>query len=40
MLVAMQNLLFFIDVEGDEWEESIDRDTTLIKECSPRRKKL
>lgn len=24
----------FIDVEGDEWEESIDRDTTLIKECS------
>ena len=24
----------FIDVEGDEWEETIDRNTTLIKECS------
>ena len=23
----------YIDVEGDEWEESIDRSTTLIKEC-------
>ena len=24
----------FIDVEGDEWEESIDRSTTLVSECS------
>ena len=24
----------FIDVEGDEWEESIDRSETLIKECT------
>ena len=24
----------FIDVEGDEWEESIDRSTTLVKECN------
>ena len=24
----------FIDVEGDEWEESIDRSTTLLKECN------
>ena len=24
----------FIDVEGDEWEESIDRSETLVKECS------
>lgn len=24
----------YIDVEGDEWEESIDRSSTLIKECS------
>ncbi|MGL4852923.1 MAG: electron transport complex subunit RsxC [Phocaeicola sp.] len=24
----------FIDVEGDEWEESIDRSTTFVKECS------
>ncbi len=24
----------FIDVEGDEWEESIDRSSTLIKECN------
>ncbi len=24
----------FIDVEGDEWEETIDRSNTLIKECS------
>ena len=24
----------FIDVEGDEWEESIDRSNVLIKECS------
>ena len=24
----------FIDVEGDEWEESIDRSTTLIRECN------
>ena len=24
----------YIDVEGDEWEESIDRSTTLIKECN------
>jgi len=23
----------FIDVEGDEWEETIDRSTTLVKEC-------
>ena len=23
----------FIDVEGDEWEESIDRTDTLVKEC-------
>ncbi len=23
----------FIDVDGDEWEESIDRSTTYIKEC-------
>jgi electron transport complex protein RnfC len=23
----------FIDVEGDEWEESIDRTPTLVKEC-------
>lgn len=23
----------FIDVEGDEWEESIDRSDTLVKEC-------
>lgn len=24
----------FIDVEGDDWEESIDRSTDLVKECS------
>lgn len=24
----------FIDVEGDEWEESIDRSTTFVKECA------
>ncbi|MDR0961743.1 MAG: electron transport complex subunit RsxC [Mediterranea sp.] len=24
----------FIDVKGDEWEESIDRDGTLLKECN------
>ena len=24
----------FIDVEGDEWEASIDRSTTLVKECN------
>ena len=24
----------FIDVEGDEWEESIDRTETLVKECN------
>lgn len=24
----------FIDVDGDEWEESIDRSKTLVKECS------
>lgn len=24
----------FIDVEGDEWEESIDRSKTLKKECT------
>ena len=24
----------FIDVEGDEWEESIDRSTKLVKECN------
>ena len=24
----------FIDVEGDEWEESIDRSSTLVKECT------
>ena len=24
----------FIDVEGDEWEESIDRTETLVKECT------
>lgn len=24
----------FIDVEGDEWEENIDRSETLIKECN------
>ncbi|MCE2616485.1 electron transport complex subunit RsxC [Phocaeicola oris] len=24
----------FIDVEGDEWEESIDRTATLVKECN------
>lgn len=24
----------FIDVEGDEWEESIDRTDTLVKECA------
>ena len=24
----------FIDVEGDEWEESIDRSETLVKECT------
>lgn len=24
----------FIDVEGDEWEESIDRSETIIKECN------
>ena len=24
----------FIDVEGDEWEESIDRSTELVKECN------
>lgn len=24
----------FIDVEGDEWEESIDRTDTVVKECS------
>lgn len=23
----------YIDVEGDEWEESIDRTDTLVKEC-------
>ena len=23
----------FIDVEGDEWEETIDRSKTLVKEC-------
>ena len=23
----------FIDVEGDEWEENIDRSETLVKEC-------
>ena len=23
----------FIDTEGDEWEESIDRSNTLVKEC-------
>ena len=27
----------FIDVEGDEWEESIDRSTELVKECKERR---
>ena len=25
----------FIDVEGDEWEETIDRSSTLVKECEP-----
>lgn len=25
----------FIDVEGDEWEETIDRSKTLVKECEP-----
>ena len=29
----MRNLLSFIDVEGDEWEETIDRSKTLVKEC-------
>ena len=24
----------FIDVEGDEWEESIDRSSELVKECN------
>ena len=24
----------FIDVEGDEWEETIDRSETLVKECT------
>ena len=24
----------FIDVDGDEWEESIDRSETLVKECT------
>ena len=24
----------FIDVEGDEWEETIDRSETLVKECN------
>ena len=24
----------FIDVDGDEWEESIDRSSTLVKECA------
>ena len=24
----------YIDVEGDEWEETIDRSETLVKECS------
>ena len=24
----------FIDVDGDEWEESIDRSSTLVKECT------
>ena len=24
----------FIDVEGDEWEETIDRTDTLVKECN------
>ncbi|HBK29641.1 MAG TPA: electron transport complex subunit RsxC [Parabacteroides sp.] len=24
----------YIDVEGDEWEESIDRSVTLVKECT------
>ena len=24
----------YIDVEGDEWEESIDRSETLVKECN------
>lgn len=26
-------LAIYIDVEGDEWEESIDRSETLVKEC-------
>ena len=28
-----QRPAIFIDVEGDEWEESIDRSETLVKEC-------
>ena len=24
----------FIDVDGDEWEESIDRTETLVRECN------
>ena len=28
------NRLYSIDVEGDEWEETIDRTDTLVKECN------
>lgn len=30
----------FIDVEGDEWEESIDRSETLVKECALSEKEI
>lgn len=30
----------FIDVEGDEWEETIDRSETLVKECNHSAKEI
>lgn len=31
---GFQRPAIIIDVEGDEWEESIDRSETLVKECT------
>ena len=32
--LADTNVPIYIDVEGDEWEETIDRSETLVKECA------
>lgn len=33
-VAGFQRPAIYIDVEGDEWEESIDRSETLVKECN------